>query len=97
MLWPNQGRALLAQVRHIRCKLLLAPDAVGPCHVIGRMPIAYRGKDERVERVLISILHELFACSRAGRGRRLFHLLFLSLHWKQNVTQFGETRVVSKV
>ena len=46
-------------------------------HVIGRMPIAYRGKDERVERVLRSnvLLHELFACSRAGRGRRTFHLL----------------------
>ena len=53
------------------------------------MPVAYRGKDERVERVLINkLLHELFAGSRAGRGRRTFHLLFLSLPWKQNVTHF---------
>ena len=41
--------------------------------------------------------HELFACSRAGRGRRTFHLLLRRYTGNKTWRTFGETRVVSKV
>ena len=52
---PRAARAPCAPRESDRASCTSAPRPLpsAPYHEIGRMPIAYRGKDERVERVLM--------------------------------------------